>query len=242
MVPKHIALIMDGNGRWAEAKGKPRTFGHKKGSETLQQICRDAYELGVKYVYAFSTENWKRSQEEVSFLMGLLRQYLKESIKNAKKNNMRVRVIGRRHDLDEDIVQAIEVLEDASKDFDGLQLQIALNYGGRDEIMRGIDRVFQTILESTSTHNVSKEAIQNIRGELNEKNFGTYLDTVDIPDPELLIRTSGEFRTSNFLLWQLAYTEFYITEIHWPEFNREELEKAIHAYQQRDRRFGGVKK
>ncbi len=244
MVPKHIALIMDGNGRWAEAKGKPRTFGHKKGSETLQQICRDAYELGVKYVtvYAFSTENWKRSQEEVSFLMGLLRQYLKESIKNAKKNNMRVRVIGRRHDLDEDIVQAIEVLEDASKDFDGLQLQIALNYGGRDEIMRGIDRVFQTILESTSTHNVSKEAIQNIRGELNEKNFGTYLDTVDIPDPELLIRTSGEFRTSNFLLWQLAYTEFYITEIHWPEFNREELVKAIHAYQQRDRRFGGVKK
>ncbi len=244
MVPKHIALIMDGNGRWAKSKGKPRTFGHKQGSETLKQICKDAYDLGIKYVtvYAFSTENWRRSKEEVSFLMGLLRQYLKESIRNSQENNMRVRVIGRRSDLDDDIVQAIEALEDASKDFDGLQLQIALNYGGRDEILRGVHGVFQHLIDADATQEVSKKDLLLAMQELDEDKFAYYLDTVGIPDPELLIRTSGELRTSNFLLWQLAYTEFYISDVLWPDFNKAELIKAIDAYNRRERRFGGAKK
>lgn len=244
MVPKHIALIMDGNGRWAKSKGKPRTFGHKQGSETLKQICKDAYDLGIKYVtvYAFSTENWRRSKEEVSFLMGLLRQYLKESIRNSQENNMRVRVIGRRSDLDDDIVQAIEALEDASKDFDGLQLQIALNYGGRDEILRGVYGVFQHLIDADATQEISKKDLLLAMQELDEDKFAYYLDTVGIPDPELLIRTSGELRTSNFLLWQLAYTEFYISDVLWPDFNKAELIKAIDAYNRRERRFGGAKK
>ncbi len=244
MVPKHIALIMDGNGRWAKSKGKPRTFGHKQGSETLKQICKDAYDLGIKYVtvYAFSTENWRRSKEEVSFLMGLLRQYLKESIRNSQENNMRVRVIGRRSDLDDDIVQAIEALEDASKDFDGLQLQIALNYGGRDEILRGVHGVFQHLIDADATQEVSKKDLLLAMQELDEDKFAYYLDTVGIPDPELLIRTSGELRTSNFLLWQLAYTEFYISDVLWPDFNKAELIKAIDVYNRRERRFGGAKK
>jgi undecaprenyl diphosphate synthase len=241
MVPKHIALIMDGNGRWAKSKGKPRTFGHKKGSETLKQFCKDAYDLGVKYVtvYAFSTENWKRSKEEVSFLMGLLRQYLNESIKNSEENNMRVRVIGRRSDLDKDIIEAIESLEEASKEFDGLQLQIALNYGGRDEIIRGMRGVFQHLVDNDGSDQVSKHDLMLAMQELDEDKFSYYLDTVGIPDPDLLIRTSGELRTSNFMLWQLAYTEFYVTDVYWPDFNRTELIKAIDAYNRRDRRFGG---
>lgn len=240
MVPKHIALIMDGNGRWARGKGKPRTFGHKKGSETLKQICKDAYNLGVEYVtvYAFSTENWKRSTEEVSFLMNLLRSYLKESIKNAKENNMRVRVIGRRDDLALDIQSAIVDMEEASKDFTGLNLIIALNYGGRDEIVRGMKEMYKSILIKSENNQLS---LTDLIDNITEEQFNKYLDTKEIPEPDLLIRTSGEFRTSNFLPWQIAYTEFYFTDKHWPDFDKNELEKAIHYYNNRDRRFGGVK-
>ena len=241
MVPKHIAFIMDGNGRWAQAKGKPRTFGHKKGSETLKQICKDAYHAGVEYVsvYAFSTENWKRSTDEVSFLMNLLRSYLKESIKNAKENNMRVRVIGRRDDLAPDIKRAIIEMEEASKDFTGLNLIIALNYGGRDEIVRGLKDMYQAML--TESENNPSVTLTDLINDISEEKFSSYLDTKDIPDPDLLVRTSGELRTSNFLPWQIAYTEFYFTDKHWPDFDKKELEKAISYFGNRDRRFGGVK-
>lgn len=236
MVPQHIAFIMDGNGRWAKSKGKPRTFGHKQGSETLKKICKDSFELGVKYVtvYAFSTENWKRSEDEVSFLMNLLRIYLKESIKNAKENNMRVRVIGRRDDLDADIINSIEAMEEASKDFTGLVLTIALNYGGRDEIIRGFKRFM-------NQYELSNMSLETYMEQLTEATFADYLDTHEIPDPDLMIRTSGELRTSNFLPWQMAYTEFYFTQKHWPDFDREELETAIAYFTGRNRRFGGVK-
>ncbi len=241
MGPKHIAFIMDGNGRWAKSQGKPRTFGHKKGSETLKQICRDAYHLGVEYVtvYAFSTENWKRSTEEVSFLMNLLRSYLKESIKNARENNMRVRVIGRRDDLEDDIIQAIDDMEAATKDFTGLNLIIALNYGGRDELIRSMKDQYLHLIEENAFFDFDKlkEAVDLI----SEESFEQFLDTKDMPDPDLMIRTSGELRTSNFLPWQLAYTEFYFTDCHWPDFDKEELVKAIDYYNRRDRRYGGVK-
>ncbi len=241
MVPKHIAFIMDGNGRWAKAQGKPRTYGHKKGGETLKQICKEAYHFGVEYVtvYAFSTENWKRSADEVSFLMNLLRSYLKESVKNAKENNMRVRVIGRRDDLAPDIKASILNMEEETKDFSGLNLIIALNYGGRDEVVRGMKKMYKSLLNESE--NNQSLTITDLIDTIDEKTFSSFLDTKDIPDPDLLIRTSGELRTSNFLPWQLAYTEFYFTDKHWPEFDKNELEKAINYYGQRDRRFGGVK-
>jgi len=239
MVPKHIAFIMDGNGRWAKSQGKPRTFGHKKGGEVLKQVCRDAYNLGVEYVtvYAFSTENWKRSTEEVTFLMGLLRSYLKESIKNATENNMRVRVIGSRDDLAKDIRMAIDKLEVTTKDFTGLNLTIALNYGGRDELLRSMKKMFTCWIKESQ--NEGKQITKYIE-DLTEEAFNEYLDTAELPDPDLLIRTSGELRTSNYLPWQLAYTEFYFPSVLWPDFTKADLEKAIAYYEKRDRRFGGV--
>jgi len=248
MVPQHIAFIMDGNGRWAKAKNKPRTFGHKQGSETLKQICKDSYHLGIKYVtvYAFSTENWKRSEDEVSFLMNLLRIYLKESIKNAKENNMQVRVIGRRDDLDPDIIESIHKMEEASKNFTGLVLTIALNYGGRDEIIRGFKRYCNQFIEQQQQHPQYDQndniyhSFKHYLDELDEAKFSEMLDTKGIPDPDLMIRTSGEIRTSNFLPWQLAYSEFYFTDLHWPDFDKQELEKAIQYYAGRNRRFGGI--
>lgn len=231
VIPNHIAIIMDGNGRWATQQGKTRTTGHKAGSNNIKKICKKADELGVRYitVYAFSTENWKRPQREVDFLMNLLRQYLKDSIKKARKDNMRVRVIGNRHELAADIVAAIEELEEASKDATGLTLIIALNYGGRDEILRGMKKIAQKIEDKS----LKIEEIQ-------ESTINMALDTWDIPDPELMIRTSGEMRLSNFLLWQLAYAEFYFTQLHWPDFKEDELMKAIIYYSSRQRRFGGI--
>lgn len=227
-IPKHVAIIMDGNGRWAKAKGRNRSYGHKKGSDNLKKIARAASDMGVKYltVYAFSTENWRRPAEEVSFLMGLMRQYLKESIQNAIKDNMRVRVIGRREDLDVDIIESIVALEDASKDHTGLCLQIAINYGGRDEIIRGVNRLLASG--------------EGQRSPVTEAEFATYLDTDAIPDPELMVRTSGELRLSNFLIWQLAYAEFYFTEKHWPDFKEEDLIRSIRHYNKVERRFGGI--
>ena len=231
-VPNHIAIILDGNGRWAKKKGMPRSYGHVKGCANLETICDDMKELGVKYltVYAFSTENWKRSREEVEGLMKLFRNYLKKCIKIAEKNKMRVRVIGDVTAFDTDIQERIAYLEEFSKKYDDLHFQIALNYGSRDEIARGMRRLAQDAAEGKiKPEDVDEEMVES------------YLDTAGIPDPDLMIRTSGELRLSNFLLWQLAYTEFYFTDVAWPDFNREELIRAIEKYNARDRRYGGVK-
>ena len=230
-VPNHIAIILDGNGRWAKKRGMPRSYGHVKGCENLEDICEVAKELGVKYltVYAFSTENWKRSKEEVDGLMKLFRNYLKKCIKISQKNNMRVKVIGDVSAFDPDIQESIVKLENFSKDFTELHFQIALNYGSRDEITRAVNRMLEDQKAGKLATPVEEETISN------------YLDTAGIPDPDLMIRTSGELRLSNYLLWQLAYTEFYFTDVQWPDFKRDELVKAIEKYNERDRRYGGVK-
>lgn len=231
-VPNHIAIILDGNGRWAKAKGMPRSYGHVKGCSNLETICDDMKEMGVKYltVYAFSTENWKRSREEVEGLMKLFRNYLKKCIKIAERNKMRVKVIGDITAFDQDIQERIAYLEEFSKDYDELHFQIALNYGGRDEIVRGVRRLAADVAEGRLEQEKINEAVVE-----------SYLDTAGIPDPDLMIRTSGELRLSNFLLWQLAYTEFYFTDVPWPDFNKKELIRAIEKYNKRDRRYGGVK-
>lgn len=231
-VPRHIAIILDGNGRWAKKRGMPRGYGHVKGCENLEKICEYASELGVRYltVFAFSTENWKRSRDEVEGLMKLFRDYLKKCIKLSKKWKMRMRVIGEISAFDQDIQDSVRKLEDFSSQFDELHFQLALNYGSRDEIIRGVRRM----LAECQVGELSPK-------DMTEERFGEYLDTAGLPDPDLLIRTSGEQRLSNFLLWQLAYTEFYFTDVHWPDFDREELVRAIEQYNKRDRRYGGVK-
>ncbi len=231
-IPNHVAIILDGNGRWARAKGLPRNMGHVEGAKTVEVICEEAYKMGIQYltVYAFSTENWNRPKEEVDALMKLLRNYMKTCLKTAEKNRMCVRVIGEKSRLDEDIRNRIEELEEATKNNDGLHFQIAINYGGRDEIVRAV----RNVSEDVKTGKISAEAIT-------EELFDSYLDTHDIPAPDLLIRTCNEQRISNFLLWQLAYTEFYFTEVAWPDFTKEELEKAVEAYNHRNRKFGLVK-
>ncbi len=231
-IPQHIAIIMDGNGRWAKQKKMPRNYGHMQGSKRVEDICRAAHELGVKYltIYAFSTENWSRPADEVKALMKILRDYLKESVKKASENNMRVRVIGDRERLDEDIRASIEHLEEVSAGNTGLNFQIALNYGGRDEMLRAIRRIATECKDGQ----LSVE-------DIDERLFASYLDTSDIPEPDFMIRTSGEQRLSNFLLWQTAYSEFYFPEVLWPDFDKKELKKAIEEYTKRDRRFGGIK-
>ncbi len=230
-IPRHVAVILDGNGRWAKAKGLPRNAGHVKGAQVVEDMLKVVDEVGIKYftVYAFSTENWNRPKDEVTALMGLLRKYMEGSLRKAAKNNVRIRVIGDRTKLSADIVKSIENLERDTSGNTGLNFQIAINYGGRDEIRRAVGR----IAEKVSTGEITAE-------EITEETISSELDTADIPDPDLLIRTCGEQRISNFLLWQLAYTEFYFTPGPWPDFNREELEKAIDAYNGRERRFGGL--
>ena len=231
-VPQHVAIILDGNGRWAKSKGMPRNYGHAQGSKNVERICEEAWRLGIKYltVYAFSTENWNRPQDEVDALMNLLRRYMKTCLTTAAKNDMKVRVIGDITRLDEDIRSRILELEEATKNNGGLNFQIAINYGSRDELVRGIRRLAQDCVDNKQDP-----------AEITEAVIERYLDTYGIPDPDLLIHTSGEQRLSNFLLWQLAYTEFYFTDVHWPAFTKEELIKAIEQYNKRDRRFGGVK-
>ena len=230
-IPQHIAIILDGNGRWAKAKGMPRNYGHTAGAKNVETVCQAAHDLGVKYVtmYAFSTENWNRPEGEVVALMKLLESYLKNCIKTADKNNMRVRVIGDTTRLSERFQERIRELEAASAKNDGLNLQIAINYGSRDEMTRAMRRMSEDVA-----------AGKRKPEEITESVFEEYLDTAGIPDPDLLIRTSGELRLSNFLLWQLAYSEFYFTDVPWPDFHKEELERAIEAYNKRDRRFGGL--
>ena len=230
-IPQHIAIILDGNGRWAKSKGMPRNYGHTMGAKNVEVVCKAAHDLGVKYVtmYAFSTENWNRPESEVEALMKLLESYLKNCIKTADNNNMRVRVIGDTSRLTEKFRQKIADLEKASAKNDGLNLQIAINYGSRDEMIRSMRRM----CEDVKNGKVNSE-------DIDEELFAGYLDTAGIPDPDLLIRTSGEQRLSNYLLWQLAYSEFYFTDVPWPDFGREELVRAIEAYNRRDRRFGGL--
>lgn len=231
-IPNHVAIILDGNGRWAKSKGMPRNYGHVQGAKTVEVICEEAYRMGIQYltVYAFSTENWNRSRDEIDALMGLLRNYMKTCLKTAAKNNMCVRIIGEKTRLDEDIRKRMEQLEEATKHNTGLHFQIAINYGGRDEIVRAVKGVATRVKEgSLAVHEITEEL------------FTDALDTHGLPEPDLLIRTCNEQRISNFLLWQLAYTELYFTPVAWPDFSKEELEKAVAAYNKRDRRYGLVR-
>lgn len=232
VIPKHVALILDGNGRWAKKRGLPRSMGHKEGCVTVEKTVEIAARMGIEYltVYGFSTENWKRSEEEVGGLMQLFRYYMVRLLKTAKANNIRVKMIGERSRFAQDIIDGINRLEEETKDNTGLTFVIAVNYGGRDEITRAIRKM---------TADCAAGKLQT--EEITERVVASYLDTADIPDPDLLIRTSGELRLSNYLLWQLAYTEIYVTDCLWPDFSKEELEKAITAYNKRDRRYGGVK-
>ena len=230
-VPQHIAIILDGNGRWAKAKGMPRNYGHAQGSKNVEKICEEAWRMGSEYltVYAFSTENWSRPENEVAALMKLLRNYMKTCLKTAAKNDMKIRVIGDIEPLDDDIKSRIRELEAATTDNGGLNFTIALNYGSRDELTRAAQKMAKDCAEGK----IKAE-------EIDESVFETYLDTHGIPDPDMMIRTSGEQRLSNYLLWQLAYSEFYFTDVPWPDFTKEELVKAIEEYNHRHRRFGKV--
>ena len=222
-VPNHIAIIMDGNGRWAKNQNKPRVFGHKAGANTLRKIMEYCNKIGVTYltVYAFSTENWKRSQEEVDALMFLFKSYIKSERENLLKNKIRFMVSGREEGVNPSLMEAIKELEEVtSKDYE-MTLNIAFNYGGRAEITDAVNKIL-------------KEG----KTSITEEEFSKYLYN-DIPDPDLVIRTSGEFRISNFLLWQIAYSEIYITDKYWPDFDEEEMDKALLSYSKRERRFGG---
>jgi len=230
-VPKHVAIILDGNGRWAKAKGMPRTYGHVQGAKVVEDMCEIAWNMGIEYltVYAFSTENWNRPSDEVAALMKLLRNYMKDCIKRASKNNMCVRVIGEKSRLDEDIRKSIYDLEEATKNNTGLHFTIAINYGSRDEITRAVKKLAEQVKEGTLDPS-----------EITEEKIAATLDTAGLTDPDLLIRTCGELRISNFLLWQISYSEIYVTDVPWPDFSKEELEKACEAYSKRTRKFGKV--
>lgn len=232
VIPRHIALILDGNGRWAKKRGLPRTMGHKEGCITVEKTVEIAARMGVEYltVYGFSTENWKRSADEVGALMQLFRYYMVRLLKVASANNVRVKMIGDRTRFERDIIEGINRLESETKDNTGLTFVIAVNYGGRDEITRAVKKLAGDCADG-------KLPVE----EITEDVIRSYLDTAEMPDPDLLIRTSGELRLSNYLLWQLAYTEIYVTDCLWPDFDKAELEKAIAVYNQRDRRYGGVK-
>lgn len=230
-IPRHVAIILDGNGRWAKKRRMPRTYGHVQGSKNVETICKAAYDMGIEYltVYAFSTENWKRPKSEVDTIMQLLNSYLKDCLETSRKNNMQIRVIGDRTGLPPEMQQKIAMLEEESTKNDGLHFQVALNYGGRDEIVRAVKKLAEQVKAGT----LSPE-------EIDEEILSQTLDTKGIPDPDLMIRTSGELRLSNYLIWQLAYTEFYFTDVLWPDFSAKELEKAVDYYNGRDRRFGGI--
>ena len=230
-IPRHLAVILDGNGRWAKAKGLPRNMGHVEGARTVEKMCEIAWNKGIEYftVYAFSTENWSRPKEEVSLLMKLLRDYMVNCVKRSMKNNMKVRVIGDKAKLDEDIQASIANLEEKTKDNTGLKFTIAINYGSRDEIRRAV----KSIADDVKNGSIGPE-------DVSEELISSRLDTAGYPDPDLLIRTSGEQRISNYLLWQIAYSEFYFAKCNWPDFDENELDKAILEYNKRERRFGKV--
>lgn len=230
-IPKHIAIIMDGNGRWAKQRKLPRSMGHKAGVETIRRILKEADRLGVKYMtlYAFSTENWKRPKDEVDALMKLLVQYLTNEVEGLHQNGVVLRILGDIDALPDVVKERIYEAIDLTKNNEGIVLNVAFNYGGRDEIVRAI----KNIVSDVESGNVNEENIdQNL--------ISNYLYTKDSPDPDLIIRPSGEQRISNFLLWQCAYSEFWYSNVNWPDFSESDLQKAIYDYQNRDRRFGGV--
>lgn len=230
-IPEHVAIIMDGNGRWAKKRLMPRNVGHAEGARAIERACENADELGIKYltVYAFSTENWKRSVEEVTGIMNIFRKYLVDSIERSNRENMRVRVIGKRDGLPEDIIEKINNLENETAKNTGLQFNVAINYGGRDELTRAVRNIAERYKNN-----------ELVMDDITEELISKSLDTWELPDPDLLIRTSGELRTSNFLPWQIAYTEFYFTDILWPDFDMDALVDAVRYYNKRERRFGGV--
>ncbi len=225
-LPSHIAIIMDGNGRWAKKRLLARKLGHKAGAVTLEKISDFASKIGIRYltVYAFSTENWKRSEDEVDAIMNLLRNYLDTYIKKSNTNDVVIRIIGNKERLDKDIQEKIATLEGLTADKKGMTLNIAINYGGRDDITRAVKKMAEDGIKAD---------------EVTEELISSYLDTSHSPDPELLIRTSGEYRISNFLMWQLAYSEFFFTDKLWPDFDEQDLIDAIYSFQNRERRFGG---
>ena len=231
-IPRHVAIILDGNGRWAKRTGLPRNAGHVQGAKVVEDMCEITWNKGIEYftVYAFSTENWTRPDDEVAALMKLLRNYMVNAKKRANKNNMCVRVLGDKSKLDPDLQESIEDLEQATAGNTGLHFQIAINYGGRDEITRAVREIAASVA-----------AGQTDIDKIDTDFVSSRLDTGGLPDPDLLIRTCGEQRISNFMLWQVAYTEFYYTDVPWPDFNEEELDKAIEAYNKRDRKYGGLK-
>ena len=231
-VPNHIAIIMDGNGRWAKKRFLPRTAGHKAGVETIREVVKECSRLNIKYVtlYAFSTENWKRPKVEIDTLMNLLVTYLKNEIRELHKNNVKITTIGDISKLPDMCIKELDRARELTKDNTGVTLNLALNYGSRFDITNAV----LNIVKDCKSDKINIDSI-------NEDTIKNYLSTKSTPDPDLLIRTSGEQRLSNFLLWELAYSEFYFTDVHWPDFNRQELQKAIYVYQNRDRRFGGLK-
>ncbi|OLF77912.1 UDP pyrophosphate synthase [Maricaulis sp. W15] len=229
--PGHAAIIMDGNGRWAKARGRPRSFGHKRGVETVRQIVEDAGDLGVRYLtlFSFSTENWNRPADEVGALFELLKHYVEADLEGLARRGVRIRIVGRRDNLGSDLTAIIERAEDRTRDNDAFHLTIAFNYGGRDEILR----TCQAIAREAADGRLDPDT-------LDEATLGTHLDTVGLPDVDLMIRTSGEQRISNFLLWQAAYAELVFLDVLWPDFSRQDLARAIDLYRQRSRRYGGV--
>ena len=231
-IPNHVAIILDGIGRWAKKRMMPRQYGHAKGAQVVEQICEDAWNMGIQYltVYAFSTENWNRPDSEVKILMDIFSKYMVDKLQKVGQKNMKIRFIGERSRLDKSMIEKIENLEESTKDNTGLNFTVALNYGSRDEMVRAMRKMAAEIKEGK----LEPE-------DITEEKYNTYLDTAELPDPDLLIRTSWEQRLSNYLLWQLAYTEFYFTDVMWPDFNKEELAKAVEWYANRDRRYGKVK-
>ena len=229
-IPRHIAIILDGNGRWAKRRGLPRTAGHAVGAETFRKIATYCKDIGVDYltVYAFSTENWKRPEGEVKTIMRLLNKYLQEAIDTMERDKIRMKIFGDLNALTEEQRELVRKTDEISQRYEGFQANICLNYGGRDEIVHAARRYAADL------------AAGKVEGELTEEQFGSYLYSAGIPDPDLLIRPGGEQRISNFLLWQCAYAEFYFTDVLWPDFSPQELDKAIAEFQRRDRRYGKV--
>ena len=231
-LPRHVAIILDGNGRWAKKRGLPRTAGHAYGAEAFRRIGNYCKAIGIEYltVYAFSTENWRRPPEEVRTIMSIFDKYMKEALSIMERDKFKMRFFGERSGLSPELQRLMAAAEEKSTHYDGCQMNLCINYGGRDEIRRAAKRLAQ----DCAAGKVDAD-------QIDEATFASYLDTADMPDPDLLIRTSGELRLSNYLLWQLAYTEIVVTDCLWPDFNRDELIKAIEQFNQRDRRFGGVK-
>ena len=239
MIPLHVGIIMDGNGRWAKARGLVRTQGHLEGLKTAKKIVKAASDLGIKHLtlYAFSTENWKRAAEEVGFIMGLVKQYLRDELDFSRKNQIRTRYTGDMEGLPADIQKEIKDSMEATAHFEGMQVVLAINYGGRNEIIRAFNRFINDI--NRAVNNAPDVSAVGFMSP-NERDISAYMDNPDIPDPDLIIRSAGEYRTSNFLLWEGAYSELYISDKLWPDWEKDDLQAAIVEYSGRERRYGGL--